>query len=231
MIFDAFSQADGSTARRFGGTGLGLTIAKRLVTLMNGTIDLASTVGRGSQFWFTVPLALQPSPQTPTPLPVAELHDRRVCLVDDDPAGLTVLEQYTTSWSMQPRCAADAPRALALLRQAAQQKHPFDLAIVDIGMPPPNGIALTRMIKQDPLIATTPIIILTSYGQRGEAILAREAGAAGYLTKPLRYSRLHECLRIVLAQSPGTIGSGSLSVDTRTGDGGLPPHAPARPGS
>ena len=230
MIFDAFSQADGSTARRFGGTGLGLTITKQLVTLMNGTIDLASTVGRGSQFWFTVPLALQPSPQTPTPLPVAELRDRRVCLVDDDPAGLTVLEQYTTSWSMQPRCAGDAPRALALLRQAAQQKHPFDLAIVDIGMPPPNGIALTRMIKQDPLIATTPIIILTSYGQRGEAILATEAGAAGYLTKPLRYSRLHECLRIVLAQSPGTIGSGSLSVDARTGDGGFPPHAPRQTG-
>jgi CheY-like chemotaxis protein len=114
---------------------------------------------------------------------------------------------------MQSSNAADATSALALLRQAAQQKNPFDLALVDIGMPPPNGIELARMIKQDPLIAATPIILLTAYGQRGEAKLATEAGAAGYLTKPLRFSQLHDCLRVVLAQSPGTIGSGSLSVD------------------
>jgi len=217
-IFAPFSQADGSTTRRFGGTGLGLTIAKRLVTLMNGTMDLESTVGQGTRFWFTVPLTPQSSPQPLAQLPVPELRDRKVCIVDDDPAGRTVLEQYTTSWSMQPSSAADVPGALALLRQAVQQKHPFALALVDIGIPPPNGIELARMIKQDPLIAATPIILLTSYGQRGDATLATEAGAAGYLTKPLRYAQLRECLRVVLAQSPGTIGSGSLSVDTKTGD-------------
>ena len=189
-IFDAFSQADGSTTRRFGGTGLGLSIAKRLVTLMNGTIGVESAIGQGTRFLITVPMAVQPSPQPPVQLPVAELRNRKVCIVDDDPAGQTVLEQYTTSWLMQPSTASDAPGALALLRQAAQQKHPFDLALVDIGMPPPNGIELSRMIKQDPLIAATPVIILTSYGQRGEATLATEAGAAGYLTKPLRYTQL-----------------------------------------
>jgi two-component system sensor histidine kinase/response regulator len=142
--------------------------------------------------------------------------------VDDDPAGRKVLEQYTTSWSMQPSCAADAPGALVLLRWAAQQQCPFDVALVDISMPKPNGIDLARMIKQDPLIAATPVIILTSYGQRGEATRATEAGAAGYLTKPFRYAQLHECLRVVLALSPGTIGSGGLVVDTRTGDGTAP---------
>ena len=229
-IFDAFSQADGSTTRRFGGTGLGLSIAKRLVTLMNGTIGVESAIGQGTRFLITVPMAVQPSPQPPVQLPVAELRNRKVCIVDDDPAGRTVLEQYTTSWSMQPSTASDAPGALALLRQAAQQKHPFDLALVDIGMPPPNGIELARMIKQDPLIAATPVIILTSYGQRGEATLATEAGAAGYLTKPLRYTQLHECLRVVLAQSPGTIGSGGLSVDTKTGDETRPSSTPRQMG-
>ena len=229
-IFDAFSQADGSTTRRFGGTGLGLSIAKRLVTIMNGTIGVESAIGQGTRFLITVPMAVQPSPQPPVQLPVAELRNRKVCIVDDDPAGRTVLEQYTTSWSMQPSTASDAPGALALLRQAAQQKHPFDLALVDIGMPPPNGIELARMIKQDPLIAATPVIILTSYGQRGEATLATEAGAAGYLTKPLRYTQLHECLRVVLAQSPGTIGSGGLSVDTKTGDETRPSSTPRQMG-
>jgi two-component system sensor histidine kinase/response regulator len=229
-IFDAFSQADGSTTRRFGGTGLGLSIAKRLVTLMNGTIGVESAIGQGTRFLITVPMAVQPSPQPPAQLPVAELRNRKVCIVDDDPAGRTVLEQYTTSWSMQPSTASDAPGALALLRQAAQQKHPFDLALVDIGMPPPNGIELARMIKQDPLIAATPVIILASYGQRGEATLATEAGAAGYLTKPLRYTQLHECLRVVLAQSPGTIGSGGLSVDTKTGDETRPSSTPRQMG-
>jgi two-component system, sensor histidine kinase and response regulator len=229
-IFDAFSQADGSTTRRFGGTGLGLSIAKRLVTIMNGTIGVESAIGQGTRFLITVPMAVQPSPQPPVQLPVAELRNRKVCIVDDDPAGRTVLEQYTTSWSMQPSTASDAPGALALLRQAAQQKHPFDLALVDIGMPPPNGIELARMIKQDPLIAATPVIILASYGQRGEATLATEAGAAGYLTKPLRYTQLHECLRVVLAQSPGTIGSGGLSVDTKTGDETRPSSTPRQMG-
>jgi signal transduction histidine kinase/AmiR/NasT family two-component response regulator len=229
-IFDAFSQADGSTTRRFGGTGLGLSIAKRLVTIMNGTIGVESAIGQGTRFLITVPMAVQPSPQPPVQLPVAELRNRKVCIVDDDPAGRTVLEQYTTSWSMQPSTASDTLGALALLRQAAQQKHPFDLALVDICMPPPNGIELARMIKQDPLIAATPVIILTSYGQRGEATLATEAGAAGYLTKPLRYTQLHECLRVVLAQSPGTIGSGGLSVDTKTGDETRPSSTPRQMG-
>ena len=229
-IFDPFSQADGSTTRRFGGTGLGLTIAKRLITLMNGTIGVESTVSQGTRFWFTVSLAPQPSPQPPVQLPVTDLRDRRVCIVDDDPAGRTVLEQYTTSWSMQPSSASDAPGALALLRQATQKKIPFDLALIDIGMPPPNGIELARMIKEDSSIAAIPIIILTSYGQRGDAKLAKEAGVAGYLTKPLRYAQIHECLRVVLAQSSVAIGSDGLSVDTRTGNGTRPHSTPRQTG-
>ena len=103
------------------------------------------------------------------------------------------------------RCSPAPPRMLRAPWSCCGRPHsrqrPFDLALVDIGMPTPNGIDLSRMIKQDPLIAATPVIILTSYGQRGEATLATEAGAAGYLAKPLRYAQLYECLRVVLAQS------------------------------
>jgi CheY-like chemotaxis protein len=175
-------------------------------------------------------MVVQPSLQRSSQLPVAELCNRKVCIVDDDPAGRKVLEQYTTSWSMQPTSAADAPGALVLLRWAAQQQCPFDVALVDISMPKPNGIDLARMIKQDPLIAATPVIILTSYGQRGEAALATEAGAAGYLAKPLRYTQLYECLRVVLAQSSGGGGSGGLSVDSGVGDGTVPRSIPRQTG-
>jgi two-component system, sensor histidine kinase and response regulator len=211
-IFAPFSQADSSTTRRFGGTGLGLTIAKRLVALMNGTINVESTPGRGTRFWFTLPLTLQPSTQSAAPLPVTELRDQRVCIVDDDSVSRAVLEQYTTSWSMQPSSVGDAQSALALLRQAAQENRPFALALVDISLPPPNGIELAHMIKKDPLIASTKIIILTVHGQRGEAKLAMEAGAAGYLTKPLRFTQIHDCLRVVLARTSETPDTGHRSV-------------------
>ena len=200
IVFDAFSQADGSTTRRFGGTGLGLAIAKRLVTLMKGTIGIESKEGQGTRFWFTVLLTPQPTPPADH-LPVTDLRDRRVCIVEDDPASRMVLEQYTKHWSMQPASAANAASALALLRQAVQQKQPFDVVLVDMGLPALTGVELAGMIKQDPWITNTPIIILTSYGQRGEAKLATEAGAAGYLTKPLRYAQLYECLRLVFSRS------------------------------
>ena len=140
----------------FGGTGLGLSIAKRLVTLMNGSIGVESAIGQGARFWITVPMVVQPSLQRSGQLPVAELRHRKVCIVDDDPAGRTVLEQYTTSWSMQPSSAADALGALALLRRAAQQKHPIDGGC---------RIAASRHRARakdpaDPFIAATPVIIL-----------------------------------------------------------------------
>ena len=182
---------------------------------MNGTIDVERTIDQGELFWITMPMVVQPSLQRSGQLPVAELRNRKVCIVDDDPAGRKVLEQYTASWSMQPTSAADAPGALVLLRWAAQQQCPFDVALVDISMPKPNGIELARMIKQDPLIAATPVIILTSYGQRGEATLATEAGPAGYLAKPLRYIQLYECPRVVLAQASGGIDYVGVSVARR----------------
>ena len=221
-IFDPFSQADGSHTRQYGGTGLGLTISKRLITLMGGTIGIESAVGQGTRLWFIIPMTLQTSSEPHTPLPVAELHDRRVCIVDDDPAGRTILEHYTKSWSMQTTSAADGVGALAVLRQAAQQSTPFDLALIDLGIPTLNGIELARMIKQDPLIAATRIIILTTFGARGDGKLAAEAGVAGYLSKPIRFVQLRDCLRVVLAQAAETPGSKRTHGESSTNEGLLP---------
>jgi PAS domain S-box-containing protein len=200
-LFQAFTQADGSTTRKYGGTGLGLAISKQLVELMGGEIGVTSVIGQGSTFWFTARFGRQDS-NVRRPRPVTAILDGlHVLIVDDNATNRTVLERQIGAAGMICDQAASGRQALDLLRAAASQNTPFDMAILDLMMPGMDGFELAKAIKSDPAIAATCLVLLTSFGQRGDGLTARAAGVAAYLTKPVRQSQLFDCLATAVNQS------------------------------
>jgi PAS domain S-box-containing protein len=199
-LFHSFTQADTSTTRKFGGTGLGLTISRQLVELMGGEIGVQSEVGNGSRFWFTVYLPTTSrsfGPPRETPPNLAGL---RVLVVDDNATNRLIFQEMLSGWDMKPAVAESAAQALTMLRDAGAAAEPYRLAIIDFQMPEMDGIALARAIKQDAAIDSVRLILATSSGRRGEAQAAVDAGISAYLTKPVRQSTLFD--RIVQVMEP-----------------------------
>ena len=193
-IFASFAQVDGSTTRKYGGTGLGLTIAKQLTHMMGGSIGVDSTPGQGSTFWFTVCLLKPPPGVQPTPVPHQGLQGRRVLIVDDNETNRTILCQWVSIWGMHHESAADGLQALERLRTAVAQGEPYDFAVLDMMMPGMDGITLTHAIKADSTIAAVRLVMLTSMGVHTKVQEARQAGIMGFLSKPVRQSQLYNCL-------------------------------------
>ena len=192
-LFEKFSQADSSTTRRYGGTGLGLAISKHLVEMMGGVIQAHSKVGEGSTFAFTLPLALDPQPNT-APLPMAELNGLRVLIVDDNEVNRRIVHEQITSWGMRNGSFASGEEALEAVRAARQSGDPYDFVISDFQMPLMDGATLARAIKGDPAIRDTLVVMLSSIGDTREVRGAQSAWVDAYMVKPVRQSQLFNTL-------------------------------------
>ena len=198
-LYQAYTQAHAATAQRSGGTGLGMAIAKQLVEIMQGRIEVESVVGEGTTFCVTLPFVCQ-SETAPANAanPLPDWQGQRVLIVDDNAASGAILRRQIKAWGMAPANVSAAEEAVAALYQAAQAGEPFTLAIIDCEMPGVDGIELARLIHAEARFATLPTILLTVFGWRGQGQAARDAGLAAYLTKPVRQAQLFECLVTVL---------------------------------
>jgi len=199
-VFQAFCQADSSTTRSYGGTGLGLTVSSRLVSMMGGEIWLESEVGHGSRFHFTVSLAVAREATGLEAISNARLAGQRTLVVDDNATNRHILTEMLKNWDMPVTAADGAKAALEFLRAAAASGSPYRLMVTDGHMPEMDGAALVSEVRQTPGLVES-VVMLTSAGQRGDAARCRELGVAAYLTKPIRRSELREALLRVLDQS------------------------------
>ncbi len=213
LLFNKFSQVDASTTRKFGGTGLGLAISKQLAELMGGSIGVNSQPGQGSEFWFTVRLRLQPvgRPESRNEAQTQlTLMGTRILVVDDNTTSREILNLRLTSWGMRNSEASGGAAALQALITAYEQDDPFQVAILDMQMPEMDGATLGQVIKSDPRLAGTHLVLLSSLGERGDARRFEQLGFEGYLTKPLRHADLFSVLSTALVGRAEAVEPGSI---------------------
>ena len=200
QIFEPFSQADSSTTRKYGGTGLGLTVSLRLVDMMGGRLWVESEPGRGSCFHFTARLGASQR-QRAVPPGGRSLKDVPVLVVDDNPASLLALQEMLENWGMGVRAEASATAALAFVQAAADAAAGLPLVIADARMPGQDGFDLARKLRQDRRCAGVGIIMLTSASQRLDPALFQELGIEGHLAKPVSPSELHRLICAVAGRN------------------------------
>ena len=200
-VFESFTQADGSTTRRYGGSGLGLSICRQLVDLMGGRIGLESDPGKGSVFWIELSLAKQVHDDVASPSPPG-LDGARVLVVDDHPTNRRILTEQLRAWGCAPETVTGGAEALGRLAAAARGEAPVDIVLMDMQMPDMDGEETVRVMRTDPRLAVVPVILLSSMGAVGNAEEIRAKGFAAALIKPVRQSHLLEALGRVLAGTP-----------------------------
>ena len=196
LIFDAFTQADTSTTREFGGTGLGLTITARLIEMMGGKIWVESEPGMGSEFHFTVRVGVGviPASQMQAELPDGLLRDARVLVVDDNQTNRRILERLLTRWGMHPVCVESGQKALDELNSALTSGNAYRLILTDMHMPNMDGFTLVEQIRGTPGLAAATIMMLSSSGHRGDMARRQQLGLSASLTKPVRQNELRDAI-------------------------------------
>lgn len=225
-LFQPFVQADGSTTRKFGGTGLGLVISRQIVECMQGEVGLVSEEGVGSTFWFTVLLKERPMPATCGVASDENLRGLRVLIVDDSEINRRIVQHNVTSWRMRGDCADGADEAMRLMRTAVSENRPYDIALLDMDMPNRDGLDLAGEIQADIRLKSTPLVLLTSLGQVLPAEELRQRGIVASLVKPIKQQDLLNAMVDVLsgADRPYSRQSSRTSLeptDTPAVDGRL----------
>jgi CheY-like chemotaxis protein len=216
-IFEPFSQADGSTTRKFGGTGLGLTICSRLVEMMNGKIRVQSSEGHGSTFHFTAKLETLPrvdAGKTPSDWSV-QFTNVRVLVVDDNVTNRRILEEVLNHWQMRPTCVESGREAISAANLARSLDDPYRLALLDLFMPEMDGIELARRLREIADARTMPIVLLTSAMRTGDPTLAAEVGVQARLLKPFKQSELFG----IITDAIGHVPSNAVTQSGETASG------------
>jgi CheY-like chemotaxis protein/HPt (histidine-containing phosphotransfer) domain-containing protein len=194
-IFEAFTQADGSTTRKYGGTGLGLTISRGMVEMMGGRMWIESEVGKGSTFQFTVSLGVSrtPSTRSQSASPV-DFSGLRVLIVDDNTTNRRIFEELLQRWQMKPTAVDSGWLAFKALEGAQAMGEPFRLVLLDCQMPEMDGFAVARTIRENQSLTQPILIMVSSATRRGDSARAREVGIACHLSKPLKQSELRDAI-------------------------------------
>ncbi len=191
-LFERFTQADGSTTREFGGSGLGLSISKKLVEMMGGEIGVNSEFGKGSSFWFSI--SLSPAKVQPPPQQALEFLQQRILMVDDNPTNLELIEAVLNNWGVENQLARSGEEALQLLSQAVEQNKPYTIALIDKLMPKMDGLQLGDIIHRDRILKATETVLLMPQNQQGDAKQQALAGFSAFLSKPINQSDLYNTL-------------------------------------
>lgn len=194
QLFQPFTQADGSTSRKYGGTGLGLAISRRLAEMMGGSIGIKSELGSGTSFRIRLPFENPEGPRFLEAPASYNLSGLQVLVVDDVEQNWTILEQHLKSWEMIPSIAENGLQAITRIRESVAGGRPFDLILLDCGMPGVSGIDVARIVAADPAISSIPLVMLTSYGDSAASKLVTGLGVRAYLTKPVRKEMLRNAI-------------------------------------